>query len=149
MFSLFKRRSQEIIPAKEPGMLYRLQERLCRQLQDKCNRMGKPWTYGIVLVILALFALLSGQSLWHAITEKTGPGVRISPIKLPVSVGKADTTLFNAQQHSEDLQREQLEVYRQYFDSIRFTDRATYDSMLLVRPGLLDTVQLLERILNR
>jgi hypothetical protein len=39
-----------------------------------------------------------------------------------------------------------LQQFRKYMDSLRMCERVHYDSILLTRPGLLDTISILERI---
>lgn len=144
MISFFRRNRHVNEPVKEPGVLQKMQVRICSYLQQRCNRIAKKWTYAILGVLMILYGLLSWQSIWQAFTSKQLPAVRISPIKPPASVGQVDTVQFNVRDGSEPMLQQRLDFFHQYFDSLRITDRNKYDSILVTRPGLFDTLKLLE-----
>ncbi|MGV8094842.1 MAG: hypothetical protein AB2L24_23570 [Mangrovibacterium sp.] len=100
-------------------------------------------------VLLALFIGLSGgYSVYLAVngfTNKDAKSISITPIKIPRHATQTGDTPKAAPQLSE-AGYSRIRKFRIYMDSLAFssTGRATYDSIMEQRPGLMDSVRFIE-----
>jgi hypothetical protein len=100
-------------------------------------------------VLLSLFVVLfGGYSVYLAVngfTTKQAKSISITPIKIPRHATQTGDTPKVAPQLSE-AGYSRIKQFRIYMDSLALspTGRATYDSIIKHRPGLMDSVRFIE-----
>ncbi|WP_144371973.1 hypothetical protein [Pedobacter xixiisoli] len=100
-----------------------------------------------LLVSLSLFVAFSTlYNGWILIGSPTQREIRFGNIHVPQKAGQSKI-IHDA--YSMELQR--IRTFRKYMDSLYSseTGRPTYDSIMEARPGLLDSVKALEKLVGK
>lgn len=108
------------------------------------GKIGRKWSYVFIALIIILSDLINLNTIWTAFHSKSATKISISPIKDLKAVGKSEHSAENTSRP----QSEMIDAYLKTFDSLRTNDPDKYDSIVRVRPGLLDSLQLLESIVK-
>ncbi|RYE52966.1 MAG: hypothetical protein EOP48_15360 [Sphingobacteriales bacterium] len=101
---------------------------------------------------LLLFCLVSGGvSLYLATSGVLGKSTKKAPITIdqasvPKHFDKSGDEIRDVQNSIDDELYGQVKAFRAYMDSLQINNKVTYDSILLLRPGLLDSITLVEQI---
>lgn len=156
MLKIFKKRRQTDEEGGHP--LFRklsvattaLQRRWADRLQEKSERLSlgaKKWLLGLFVLI---FGGMSVFIAWRGLTAGAGrPAVVVSPITVssPAQQGVLATP-FPGDQRVSSREYEVTQVFQRYLDSLgQSTDgQKVRDSLLRQRPGLLDSIRLIERM---
>jgi hypothetical protein len=115
---------------------------------NKMNRVTRNISLGRLKFLLVIFCLtvggysvyLFGDALFSSEPNST---IKIQQLRVLKHASKSgDETLLSNQYVDEDTYR-QVIAFKRYMDSLKIKDRPVYDSVVISRPGLLDTVQIL------
>lgn len=134
MFSLFKR--------------IKTDRKLVVFIISQWTKLNRKWTYAMLLLFIASYGLLSLHTIWSAFDAKGETKIIIAPIRNLEAVGKSE---LSAKEDRKNIDRSQLKNLNNYtclIDSLKINAPQTYDSIQRFRPGLLDSLHLLESILK-
>ena len=140
-----------------------INDRILRQMVNACLRMQTGWSLWmgrrtqhlsrktLRLLLLAFIASAGGYSMYligQSFSGDLANAISITPIKKPghiLQTGEA-TTLPDMIVSKTDYQG--IIRFRGYMDSLTRSPagKATYDSIILSRPGLLDSIRFIEEI---
>lgn len=101
---------------------------------------------------LLLFCLVSGGvSLYLATSGVLGKSTKkaaitIDQASVPKHFDKSGDEIKDVQNLIDDGLYGQIKAFRAYMDSLQMNNKVTYDSILLLRPGLLDSITVIEQI---
>src|SRR5437868_187117 len=111
------------------------------------NRKTSGCSVGMLKVsfflLCSVFLSLSVCFIVDAFIRKPGPGaIKVTHMKIvPLIQDKEESVKVMSAEAFVRLQR-----FRKYMDSIRVCDGMHYDSIVIARPGLMDSVSILENI---
>jgi hypothetical protein len=91
-----------------------------------------------VIVFCCLFGVLSSYTIYHAFKKRKENKITIQPIRLPTSVEKK-----LVEKDKMIIQREYLKIksFQNYMQKLAQKNPRKSDSLLLLRPGLMDSVE--------
>lgn len=119
---------------------------------DKMNKVFEGMTNKRIKIVLTIFCLAAGgyslYLLGNAVfsPSQKQPSFKIEQASIPKHINKAgdETILQEATVDEETFNK--IRDFKKYMDSIKIYKKAEYDSILINRPGLMDSVQMLEQI---
>lgn len=153
MFRLFKRKDR-------PSPLYPLWQRVAawgerrqRAWADRLNRRTAGWSSGRIRSLLLVFCVAFGSaSLFSVVQSVSRPagGLIIDQVSVPSHVLQPEGHRTPGAATVSSEERQHVQAFRDYLDSLRRDSRGqkTYDSIQLLRPGLLDSLRWLEALYN-
>lgn len=158
MFSLFKHKRQQDQPGPN-GFV----DKLAAGIVMKCLRVQGKWadclqrkTNSLSLKArkysLVLFCLLSvGSSLYLIVESVTGTSNKnlgVAPIRVPVHATQNGEENTRSPLLMTKMEVERIERFRRYMDSLGESPlgRKHRDSLLLIRPGLMDSLRRIETL---
>lgn len=103
-------------------------------------------------VLLILFCICAGGYSIYLIAESIiGPdkkqnGFKIQQMDVPKHYDKTGDESLVPETYVDDETYKKIKQFRNYMDSLRQNKSKEYDSILQARPGLMDSVQMLEEI---
>ncbi|MFC0773325.1 hypothetical protein [Terrimonas alba] len=104
-------------------------------------------------VLLLLFCLFGGGSsiylIANAVFHKDNkPAIHIEPVQVPTYYDQTGAESSNVLPYMDKQDYEQATAFRRYMDSLHNdkNGKYIYDSIMFSRPGLMDSVKLLEEI---
>jgi len=125
--------------------------RLQKKFSDGMNKIFKNMNNRNLKAFLILFCLCAGgYSIYlaaSAITgsEKTQKSIKVDQVDVPKYFDKTgDEVIPEAYVDEETFNK--MQEFKQYIDSLKENGSKQYDSILQARPGLMDSVQVLEEI---
>jgi hypothetical protein len=100
---------------------------------------------------LIVFTLLaSSYSLYLVITAITKPTLpnnfKVEQIDVPKHFDKTGDEIIEQDAMVDEETYTNIQQFKKYMDSLKFNSTKQYDSILISRPGLMDSVQMLEEI---
>lgn len=158
MLSLFKKRKR-IDDQDQTATRYASVKRLVawllahqRSCADSMQRRSERFSATGKLVLLSLFCLsASSISIYlvaSSLSGKTGKVISVPAIKTPAYTARAgdENTRSTVLISREEYQR--IEHFRRYMDSISqsLTGKFIYDSIVRQRPGLMDSLAIIEKM---
>ena len=130
------------------GFAVKMANAILRYQNKMAERAGKNFSQlgtGHVKIVVAVFCLLgTGIStcvIVQALRKKAG-FVSIDHANIPVLADEGPT-------RDPQAAGEEIKTWRNYLDSLQSFAPAVYDSLLLARPGLIDSIEFLEEIYKR
>lgn len=154
MLGMFKRRKLRKLSLLYPVWLKvgQLLDRKQRRWAEYLGEKVKGWSRTRLKVALAVFCLIQGGACTYILLglfRNPSSKNRVEQISIPAHVIQRDT-LYSDQQEVKISNREyqRFKEFRVYMDSLQHDSKGKYiyDSILHNRPGLLDSVALLESI---
>jgi hypothetical protein len=142
MMSFFKRNKQPVANKaidKISGVINGKAKQLATYLNSRAARISRR-NMKLLLVVFCIYwggySLYVGvKAFWHQ-----GNDIHVTAISVPKQVNDApapDTVTLNA------LKR--IKAFKKYMDSLQVHDIATYNRITLQRPGLMDSIAVIER----
>jgi hypothetical protein len=100
---------------------------------------------------LIVFTLLAGgYSLYLIVTAITKPikqnSFKVEQIDVPKHFDKTGDKIIEQDAMVDEETYINIQHFKKYMDSLKFNNTKQYDSILTTRPGLMDSVQMLEEI---
>ena len=132
--------------------------KLLLKIQDKFSAFMNNNTKNIpaknLKVLLAVFCLLGAGSSIYFITEaifkddKQQPSLKIEKVNVPNYFEEDDN--LQIEQSADSSTYEAIQRFERYMDSLQQTEfgRRLHDSILLIRPGLMDSIKVMKEIFN-
>lgn len=153
MLQLFKRKSKKtalLAPAwqKLNTAVTQQQRKIADRLQDRTQGWSRRKLIYMLVFFCIVFGGSSGYIIWQGLYGKDKHIITIAPIDIPIRIDSD----FSARNHkngaSVDAAYLPIRRFLHYMDSLGKSPsgRATYDSILKARPGLMDSIALLNKI---
>lgn len=129
------------------GKVIQIQEKWASYLQEKTARLAPNTLRYLVALFFISFTCISGYIIISSVKRKA-PALSITPIRLPHTISNPQRETSRSSIIVTDNDYERLKRFREYMDSLHKTPPAkhVYDSILLNRSGLLDSIQQLEHL---
>jgi hypothetical protein len=143
-----KKNDRKVVPgwhSQASSKCNEIGHRISNYLQELTNRMAPS---RLKLIFLVLVALIGGLNTWEIVNAFRHPStiLEVTPIVQPA---KLHLTRFPSLDDSlTRVSIERIEQFRRHMDSMREDPerRVVYDSMLQARPGLFDSIAIVERL---
>lgn len=124
------------------------------KFSETMNKLFAKLSPGSVKMFFVVFCLsaggyslyLIGNSLFHNYT--TGPSIHIEPVTAPKHIDQSGDELLRPEQYVDEETYRNIIAFKIYMDSLRVNKAVIYDSIMQARPGLMDSVLMLESIYN-
>ena len=158
MAFLFRKRKKT--EAAEPGQIH---DRVLRQMVNACLRLQTRWarwmdrrtehlsSRTLLLLLLAFIALAGGYSICligQSFSGNQASAFSVTPIITPGRVLQTGDAASQKEMIVSKTDYQRIIRFRGYMDSLTRSPagKAVYDSILLSRPGLQDSIRLIEKI---
>ncbi len=149
-----KEEEKEINPSisdKVAGNIASAGIRLQRKFADGMNKIFKNMNNRNLKAFLILFCLCAGgYSIYLAASailgsEKTQNNLKIDQVDVPKHFDKTGYEVM-PEAYVEEETFYKMQEFKKYMDSLKQNKNKQYDSIMHARPGLMDSVQVLEEI---
>lgn len=158
MRSLFKNRKKQ-----KTREQHEVQDLFLKTIVNNCIRWQSGWAVWMQrkteklsgkgkLMMLLIFVLLTGSYSIYLIgksfSKNPAPSFLIIPIKRPAHIQENGDEAEHANAVISKSEYERIYRFRQYMDSLTrsSTGKVLYDSIVAHRPGLMDSIQIIENI---
>lgn len=93
--------------------------------------------YSIYLIANAIFS-----------ADKKQPSFKVDQVDVPKHFDRTGDEIIPPESYVDEETYRQLQGFKRYMDSLKTNKSKLYDSILIARPGLMDSVLVLEQIYN-
>lgn len=121
-----------------------------KMFANKMNKAVGSMSNKRLKVTLILFCVLvGGYSGWLIVKSVAFPPKKetvwqMEQVKRPANIDKAGDEAATADVYVDEYTYRQIQLFKTYMDSLRGANRRLYDSILVARPHLMDSVLALE-----
>jgi hypothetical protein len=153
---LFRRKTNSVVDKPEPDSIGTRLGNVIAKLQtafaERMNVAAAKIPTGKLKRNLAFFCLLSGGfSLYLAMNGMLGSSpatnvITIDNASVPKHFDKSGDEINEVQNIVDEDLYSQVKTFRSYVDSLQMNDKTVYDSIMLSRPGLMDSIRAIEEI---
>ena len=118
----------------------------------KMNNAFKTMNIKRLKIVLAFFCLISGSvSLYLIINALTthprvNDAFRVDQANIPKHFDKTGEETSQAESVVDEYTYEQIQVFKTYMDSLKNAESSLFDSIVLARPYLMDSIRALEQL---
>jgi hypothetical protein len=122
------------------------------QFAKKMNNLFMKIDFTRLKLILVLFCLCAGGYSIYLVAnsiisaDKKQNSFEVQQMDIPKHFNKTGDELITPDAFVDEQTYQQIEQFKQYMDSLKNHQVDQYDSILQARPGLMDSVQMLEQI---
>jgi hypothetical protein len=113
------------------------------KLFEKMNIKRLKWLLGIFIVCAGGYSM---YLLISAIVKPADTTLKIEQVDIPRHFNKTGEETITSEAYVDEETFSNIQGFKKYMDSIKQVNGKQYDSILFTRPGLLDSVQMLEEI---
>ena len=137
---------------KVAGKIAGLGIKLQQLFAEKMNRVFMNTDFKRLKIILIIFCLgAGGYSIYLIANSVISPdrkqnSLEVQQMDVPKHLDKAGDENLIPEAYVDEETWQQVRQFRNYMDSLKQKRRNEYDSILQARPGLMDSVQMLEQI---
>lgn len=154
MFGIFKKRRREKPSLLSPiwSKVGQILDKLHTRWAEYLGERVKGWSRNKLKVALAVFCLIQGGACIYTLLgvfHKSVPDTTVKQISIPSHVIQRDTLNTDMQEAViSKMEFQRFKAFRLYMDSLQRdpNGQLVYDSIIKARPGLLDSVSMLESI---
>ncbi len=120
----------------------------------KMNNAFKTMNIKRLKIALVLFCLVAGGvSLYlivNALTTypRANDAFRVEQANIPQHFDRTGEEISEAESYVDEHTYEQIQVFKSYMDSLKSAKSPAFDSIILARPSLMDSIQELEQLYN-
>lgn len=153
---LFKKRKEEdnskqTISDKVAGKIARVGIKLQTVFSNRMNKLFQNINHQKLKKGLVVFVLLAGgYSIYLVIEAVNKPShkssFKIDQIDVPKHFNKTGDEIIAEEALVDEETYNNIQGFKKYMDSLKQYHAKQYDSICIVRPGLIDSVQMLEQI---
>ena len=156
---LFKKRKKEgksddkeSVSDKVAGKIAGVGIKAQKLFADKMNKLFIHTDFKRLKIILITFCICAGgYSLYLIVNSITSSDEKQKPfevqqVDVPKHFDKAGNENLTSEPLIDEQTWQQIQQFKQHMDSLKQNKRVEYDSILQARPGLMDSVQMLEQI---
>ncbi len=137
---------------KVAGKIAYVGMKMQNQFAKKMNNLFMKVDFKRLKIILALFCLCAGGYSIYLVAnsiispDKKQNSFEVQQMDIPKHFNKTGDELIAPEAFVDEQTYQQMQQFRKYMDSLRNQQAAQYDSILQARPGLMDSVQMLEQV---
>ncbi len=137
---------------KVAGKIAGLTIKLQQLFAEKMNRVFMKTDFKRLKIILIIFCIGAGGYSIYLITnsvispDRKQNSFEIQQMDVPKHFDKTGDENLIPEAYVDEETWQQVKQFRNYMDSLKQKRRNEYDSILQARPGLMDSVQMLEQI---
>lgn len=137
---------------KVAGKIAGLGIKLQQLFAEKMNRIFMKTDFKRLKIILIIFCLCAGgYSIYLIANSVISPdrkqnSFEVQQMDVPKHLDKTGEENLIPEAYVDEEIYQQVKEFRNYMDSLKQKRRNEYDSILQARPGLMDSVQMLEQI---
>ena len=126
----------------------RCQSRWAEWMQRKAERLSAKGKLMALLIFVLLTGSYSIYLIGKSFSENQTPSFSIISIKRPAHIQKTRDEVKHTNAVISKSEYEKIHRFRQYMDSLAHTPtgKVLHDSILSYRPGLIDSIQIIENI---
>jgi hypothetical protein len=146
--NITKSAASDKVAGKIAGFIVKVQTKFA----DVMNRNFSGISTRRMKIILFLFCLVSGGlSIYYIVNavfthDKKNNSFKIDQVDVPKHYDKTGDELTHPQIFVDEETMKNIESFKQYMDSLKTESTKQYDSVMLERPGLMDSIKMLEEI---
>ena len=139
---------QDKVAGKIAGFMVKVQTKFA----DVMNRNFSGISRRRMKIFLFLFCLGSGGlSIYYIVNavfnnDKRQMPFKIDHVDVPRHYDKTGDELTQPQVFVDEETMQNIKAFKKYMDSLKTTARKQYDSIVLIRPGLMDSITMLEEV---
>ncbi len=143
---------RETISDKVAGKIAGFGIKLQQLFAEKMNRVFMNTDFKRLKLLLILFCITAGgYSIYLATASiispnKTQKSFEVQQMDVPKHFNKTGDEKLIPEAYVDEDTWQQIKQFRSYMDSLKRNRSSEYDSILQARPGLMDSVQMLEQI---
>lgn len=140
--------AQDRIAKNVVGKLLRLQQRWATFMERHTERLSVKWK----LIVLFFFCLCSGGLsilfIARSLMNNHATSFHVTQVKIPQHIGKSGDEKTKAVTVVTKEEYDKIQHFRKYMDSLARSPsgKKLYDNILTARPGLMDSIILIENI---
>jgi len=141
---------QDIVAGKIAGAGVKLQTKFA----DLMNKFFSGMNTSKLKTLLIIFCLgCGGYSIYLAAnaifsSDKKQPSLQVDHVEVPKHFDKTGDEIIRPESYVDEETYWQIQGFKQYMDSLQMNKSKLYDSIMIARPGLMDSVLMLEEIYN-
>lgn len=156
---LFRKRKKETLSDGKLSVLDNVAGKIAgvgikaqRLFADKMNKLFMNTDFKRLKLILIGFCFCAGgYSLYLIINsvishDKKQKAFEVQQVDVPKHLNKSGDECVVVEPMVDEVTWQQIKDFRHYMDSLKQNKKVEYDSILQARPGLMDSVQMLEQI---
>lgn len=156
---LFKKKKKELqseektlMSDKVAGKIAGFGVKAQRLFAEKMNKLFMKTDYKRLKLILIFFCVSAGGYSIYLIAdsvfspEREQKSFEIQQMDIPKHFNKTGDETVMPEATIDEQTYLQIQVFRKHMDSLKLNKTTEYDSILQARPGLMDSVQVLEQI---
>lgn len=153
---LFSKRKQKVITGspsdKLAGKIAGIGLAMQKQFANTMNKAFEQMNHKRLKVWLIIFCVTCGGFSVYLLTNAIiSPGhnqrsIKIDPVNVPKHYDNTAEEILTTDNVVEEETFSKIQTFKKYMDSLRQMGSKEYDSILVVRPFLMDTVLMLEQI---
>lgn len=154
---LFKKRKQKQVDESKPSVSDKVAGKIAgagikvqTAFSNKMNKFFENMNSRRLKALLVLFIVCGGgysvYLLVAAIVNPQKTNFRIEQVDIPKHFNKAGDEQIAPDAHIDDETYYNIQTFKKTMDSLKQFRKKEYDSIIHERPGLLDSVQMLEQI---
>ncbi|MEP7375304.1 MAG: hypothetical protein ABI675_18025 [Chitinophagaceae bacterium] len=139
---------------KVAGKIASVGIRIQTKITENMNKLFSNMPVKKLKTILIVFCLgCGGYSIYlvaNAIfsSDKKQPSFKVDQVDVPKHFDRAGDEMIQLESYVDEETYLQIEGFKQYMDSLQINKSNRYDSIMIARPGLMDSVIVLEEIYN-
>lgn len=128
--------------------LFRLQQRWAAFMARHTERLSVKWKVIVLFFFCLCFGGLSILFIARSLVNNNAVSFHVTQVKTPQHIGKAGDEKTKAISIVTKEEFEKIKRFRKYMDSLvrSPSGKKSYDSILINRPGLMDSIILIENI---
>lgn len=122
---------------------------------SKCmNKLFSKMSVRDLKVMLIVFCLSCGGYSLYVVanafggSDKKQPSFKVDQVDVPKHFDKTGDEMITPENYVDEGVYLLIQGFKQYMDSLKTTKSKLYDSILIARPGLIDSILILEKIYN-
>ncbi len=139
---------QDKVAGKIAGALIKVQTKLSARMSKLFSKMSVTK----IKVMLSVFCFCcGGYSIYLVVNalvslDKKQPFFKVDQMDVPKHFDKAGDEMIIQENYVDENTYQQIQGFKQYMDSLQINKNKLYDSIKISRPGLMDSVLVLEKI---
>lgn len=141
---------QDKVAGKIAGAWIRLQTKL----SERMNKLFSKMSVKKLKVILVVFCLgCGGYSIYLMVNaivspDKKQPSFKVDQVDVPKHFDETGDEIIQPESYVDEGTYQQIQGFKEYLDSLKTNKSKLYDSIMVARPGLMDSILALEEIYN-
>lgn len=141
---------QDKVAGKIAGLGIRLQTKFANGM----NALFAGISLKNAKIILLLFCFCAGSFSIYLVanaifsSDKKQPSFKVDQVNVPKHFDKTGSEIIPDENYVDEETYHQIQGFKQYMDSLKINKSKLYDSIMIARPGLMDSILMLEHIYN-